>query len=400
MIPILSGIIAGQGHAITRKHAFALSAAYVLGMALTYALAGIAAGLSGAMLAAALQNVWVLGAFAFIFVLLALSMFGFYELQLPASWQSRLAGASNQFKGGRFAGAFVMGALSAVILGPCVTPALAGALLVISQTGDVTRGGSALFAMALGMGAPLLAIGTSAGALMPRAGPWMDVVKKFFGVLLLGVAIWLVSPVIPAVAHMLAWAALLIISAVYLRALDPLPQPATGFNKFGKGIGVLALLAGIALLVGAASGGRDVLQPLAALRGGVSAEASHVNFERVKSLAELDRRIANAKGQYVMLDFYADWCVACKEMERFTFSDPRVQAKLKDTLLLQADVTANSADDAALLRRFKLFGPPGIIFYDLDGREVEGFRVIGYQPPDKFLQSLNRIITNGKEVQG
>jgi thiol:disulfide interchange protein DsbD len=399
MIPILSGIIAGQGTSLTRNRALALSVAYVLGMALTYALAGIAAGLSGAMLSTALQNAWVLGGFALIFVLLALSMFGFYELQLPSALQSKLSSASNRIKGGRFTGAFVMGALSAIIIGPCVTPALAGALLVISQTGDVARGGSALFAMALGMGVPLLLVGTSAGALLPRAGPWMEAVERFFGVLLLAVAIWLISPIIPEVAHMLLWSALLIMSAVYLRALDPLPHPTTGSNKFAKGVGVLALLAGIALLVGALSGGRDVLQPLAGLRGGAAVETSRLNFERVKNVAELDSHINAAKGRFVMLDFYADWCVACKEMERFTFSDPRVHAKLKDVVLLQADVTANSADDAALLQRFQLFGPPGIIFYDSNGREVE-HRVIGYQPPEKFLQSLDRVMSHGKEVQG
>ncbi|MGH8718497.1 MAG: protein-disulfide reductase DsbD [Burkholderiales bacterium] len=399
MIPILSGIIAGEGASLTRNRALALSAAYVLGMALTYALAGIAAGLSGAMLSAALQNPWVLGSFAAVFVFLALSMFGFYDLQLPAGLQSKLSQASNRVKGGRFAGAFVMGALSAIIVGPCVTPALAGALLVISQSGDVARGGSALFAMALGMGAPLLAVGTSAGALLPRAGPWMDAVKQFFGVLLLGVAIWIVSPVIPAVAHMLLWAALLIMSAIYLRALDPLPHPASGISKFGKSVGVLALLAGIALLVGALSGGRDVLQPLAGLRSGATSEESHLSFERVKTLGELDSRVDTARGRVVMLDFYADWCVACKEMERFTFSDPRVQARLKDAVLLQADVTANNADDSALLQRFQLFGPPGIIFYDPNGQELN-FRVIGYQPPEKFLQSLDRVMSNGKEVQG
>ncbi|MGH8726934.1 MAG: protein-disulfide reductase DsbD [Burkholderiales bacterium] len=398
MIPILSGIIAGQGSKLTRNRAFGLSAAYVLGMALTYALAGIAAGLSGAMLSAALQNAWVLGAFALIFVVLALSMFGFYELQMPAALQSKLSDASGRITGG-FTGALIMGAFSAIIIGPCVTPALAGALLFISQSGDVARGGSALFAMALGMGAPLLAIGTSAGTLLPKAGPWMDAVKKFFGVLLLGVAIWLISPVIPAVAHMLLWAALLTMSAVYLRALDPLPNPAPGMAKFSKGVGVLALLAGVALLVGALSGGRDVLQPLSALRSGTREQASHLNFERVKNVAELDSRIAAATGRFVMLDFYADWCVACKEMERFTFSDPRVQASLRDVVLLQADVTANSAEDAALLKRFQLFGPPGIIFYDPRGREVT-HRVIGYEPPQKFLQSLARVMQSGKAVQG
>ena len=396
MIPILSGIIAGQGPGLTTRRAFVLSAAYVLGMALTYALAGIAAALSGSMLSAALQNAWVLFAFALIFVVLALSMFGFYELKIPASWQSTLSHASRRLEGGKLAGAFAMGVLSAVIVSPCVTAPLVGALMFISQSGDIARGGSALFAMALGMGAPLMLIGTSAGALLPKAGAWMDGIKKFFGVLLLGVAIWIVSPVIPVVAHMLAWAALLIMSAVYLRALDPLPHPASGAAMFGKGVGVIALLAGVALLVGALSGGRDVLQPLTGLRGGHAERISHLSFEKVKNVNELDARLAEAKGRYVMLDFYADWCVACKEMERFTFSDSRVQARLKDALLLQADVTANSADDAMLLKRFGLFGPPGIIFFDREGREST--RVIGFEPAQKFLRSLERALADGKEI--
>jgi thiol:disulfide interchange protein DsbD len=397
MVPILSGIIAGQGPALTPWRAFVLSAAYVLGMALTYAAAGIAAALSGSMLSSTLQNPWVLGAFALIFVLLALSMFGFYELRTPASWQTRLSDASNRLQRGRLTGVFAMGALSAVIVSPCVTAPLVGALVFISQSGDVARGGSALFAMALGMGAPLLAIGTSAGALLPKAGEWMDAIKRVFGVLLLGVAIWIVSPVIPAVAEMLAWAALLTMSAVYLRALDPLPHGASGVSKFGKGVGVIALFLGIALLVGALSGGRDVLQPLAGLRG--SAEpSSHLDFDRVRNVADLDSRIAEAQGKYVMLDFYADWCVACKEMERFTFSDPRVQATLKDVVLLQADVTANTTEDSQLLRRFGLFGPPGIIFFDRQGREIEGARVIGFEPADKFLRSLDRAMPRGKQA--
>jgi thiol:disulfide interchange protein DsbD len=393
MIPILSGIIVGQGHQITKLRAFALSLAYVMGMAITYAAAGIAAGLSGTLLSNALQNPAVLGVFAFVFVLLAFSMFGFYELQMPSFIQTRFNDASNKMKGGNAAGVFIMGALSAVIVGPCVAAPLAGALAYIGLTRDVWLGGWALFAMALGMGAPLLAVGLSAGALLPRAGGWMDAVKAFFGVLLLGVAIWLISPVIPAVAHMLLWAALLIVSAIYLHALDPLPQPAKGWSKFWKGVGVVALIAGIALLVGALSGGRDILQPLSGLRGGsaaTAAESSTVRFEKINSMAELDQRLQRSNGKIVMLDFFADWCVSCKELERFAFSDAGVQTRLRDVVLLQSDVTANSDDNKALLKKFGLFGPPGIIFFDRSGKEMG--RIIGYDSLDKFLANLDGIL--------
>jgi thioredoxin:protein disulfide reductase len=396
MVPILSGIIAGRGQHLTKMHGFLLSAAYVLGMAMTYALAGVAAGLSGAMLSAALQNPWVLGGFAAVFVALALAMFGFYELQLPVALQSRLAVASNRLHGGHFAGVFSMGILSALIVGPCVAAPLAGALLYISQSRDVVLGGTALFAMALGMGAPLIAVGASAGALMPKAGPWMDSVNRFFGVLLLGVAIYLVSPIIPVALQMLAWAALLIITGVFLRAFDPLPPAAHGFQRFSKGVGIIVLVAGAAFLVGALSGGRDVLQPLGGLRAGSPAAGpaagGPVTFQRVSSAAEVDALIRAAAGKPVMLDFYADWCVTCKEMERYTFSDAQVQARLAQMVKVQADITANSAEHAALLRRFRLFGPPGIIFFDRGGREIEGLRAIGFQPAEKFAQLLDQVL--------
>ena len=395
MVPILSGIIAGRGHHLTKMHGFLLSAAYVLGMAITYALAGVAAGLSGALLSAALQGPWVLGGFAAVFVALALAMFGVYELQLPVALQSRLADASNRTHGGHFAGVFTMGILSALIVGPCLAAPLAGALLYISQSGDVVLGGSALFAMALGMGVPLLAVGASAGALLPKAGPWMDSVKRFFGVLLLAVAIYLISPLIPLAAQMLAWAALCITAAIYLHAIDPLPHGAHGFQKFSKGVGVIALVAGIAYLIGALSGSRDILQPLSGLRVGQSVLApgsAPVAFQRISSLAELDGAIQSASGTPVMLDFYADWCVSCKELERYTFTDPQVQARFAGMVKLQADVTANTAEHAALLKRFRLFGPPGIVFFDIKGNEIKRLRVVGFQPADKFAALLDQVI--------
>lgn len=393
MVPILSGIIVGHGERMTRIHGLLLSAAYVLGMALTYAVAGVAAGLSGALLSAALQNPWVLGAFALLFVVLALSMFGFYELQLPSALQSRLAGASGRLHGGHYAGVFAMGVLSALIVGPCVAAPLAGALLYISQSGNAVLGGGALFAMALGMGVPLLIVGASAGALLPRTGPWMETIKRFFGVMLLAVAIYLVSPVLPVTVQMLAWAALLMLTGIHLRAIDALPPSASGFARFGKGLGVIALVAGIAFLVGALSGGRDVLQPLSGLKGGAAAVAGPgVAFKRVSSLADLDAAIRTAAGKTVMLDFYADWCVSCKEMERYTFTDSAVQSRLAAMVKIQADVTAGSADHQALLKRFQLFGPPGIVFFDPAGREIPGLRVIGFQPAHQFVSVLDRAL--------
>ena len=402
MIPILSGIIAGQKH-VTRSSGFLLSLAYVLGMAITYAIVGIIAAQSGTLLTSALQNPVALGIGAAIFVALAFSMFGFYDLQLPSALQSKLTETSNKLHGGHFTGVFGMGALSALIVGPCVAPPLAAALAYIAQTGDSVKGGFSLFFLALGMGMPLLAVGVSAGTLLPKAGAWMNGVKYFFGVAMLGVAIWLISPFLPAWVHMGLWAALLIISAVYLHALDPLPQHTKGWQRFWKGVGVVALIAGLGLLLGALGGSRDLLQPLSVYQGVASgnasaqaggAQANHgLVFEKVATSAELDARLAAAKtaGKPVMLDFYADWCVSCKEMEKFTFTDAAVKARLKDAVLLQADVTGNTADDKALLKRFGLFGPPGMIFWNAQGQQAE-HKVIGYEETGKFMESLNKVL--------
>ncbi|MCP5243227.1 MAG: protein-disulfide reductase DsbD [Burkholderiales bacterium] len=403
MFPILSSIIAQKGKHLTRRRGFVLALAYVLGMAITYAIAGVMAGLSGSMLSAALQNVWVLSTFALIFVLLSFSMFGFYELQLPGSLQGKLSEGAGQLKGGHLTSVFGMGALSALIVGPCVAAPLAGALLYISQTRDVVLGGSALFVMALGMGVPLLLLGTSAGALLPKAGPWMESIKQFFGVLLLAVAIWLISPVINEVTHMLLWATLLIISAIYLHAIDPLPPRSSGSRKFLKGVGVISLLVGVALLIGVLSGSRDVLQPLSKFNIATSttigdnsfgSSGDHIPFQRVKTIEELDEhiRLASENNQYVMVDFYADWCISCKEMERFTLSDAKVKAKLNNVKLLQVDVTHGTADDAALLKRFSLFGPPGILFIDRHGKEIPDIRIIGFLNKDDFLTVLNAVL--------
>ncbi|WP_354674440.1 protein-disulfide reductase DsbD [Cupriavidus alkaliphilus] len=394
MVPILSSIVVGEH--VTRGRALLVSLAYVLGMAVVYTAVGVAAGLLGEGLSAALQTPWVLGAFAALMVALALSMFGLYELQLPQRWQTRLTESSNRRKGGQVAGAAAMGAISALIVGPCVTAPLAGALAYIAQSRDAVIGGAALFAMALGMGVPLVLVGVGAGNLLPRAGRWMEVTKRFFGFLLLGVALWMLGPVLPAWATMLLLAALLLVAAVFLGAFDGLGPDPRNLVRVGKGVGVLFAIAAAIVLIGVASGGRDPLQPLSHLSvartGGEGAGgAQAVRFERVRSVAELDARVAQAAaaGKPVLLDFYADWCVSCKEMERMTFVDPRVRARLSEIVLLQADVTANNADDKALLKRFGLFGPPGIILFGPDGRE-RPVRVIGYQSANRFLESLER----------
>ncbi len=393
MIPILSGIIVGHGHTISKGRAFSLSALYVLGMAVTYAAAGVAAGLSGTLLSAALQNPWVLGGFALVFVVLSLSMFGFYELQLPTALQSKLSDSANHQKGGSPGGVIAMGALSALIVGPCVAAPLAGALLYIAKTGNATLGGLALFLMALGMGAPLLVVGVLARSALPKPGPWMEGVKRAFGVALLAVAVWLVSPVLPGIVPMLAWAGLLIVSAIYLHALDPLPPHASGWQRFWKGWGVLALIAGAALFVGALAGSRDPLQPLAILRAqAATAPSAETKFQRVRSVEELDRILKTAN-RPVMLDFYADWCISCKEMERFTFADPAIARRLAGFQLIQADVTANDDADKALLKRFELFGPPGIIFFDAAGTERGNLRVVGFQDAETFGKVLDAALS-------
>lgn len=391
MIPILSGIIVGRGHKITHLHAFILSLAYVLGMAITYALAGVAAGYSGNLISNALQTPWVLGSFAAMFVVLSFSMFGFYELQLPTSLQSKLTDTSNKLHGGHLSGVFAMGALSAVIMGPCVAAPLAGALLYISQTHDSILGGTALFALALGMGAPLLLIGSSAAVLLPKAGAWMESVKRFFGVLMLALAIWIVTPVIPVEVQMLLWSALLIFSAIFLHAFDPLPVNARGWHRARKALAILSLLLGAAYLIGALSGARDILHPLGNIVRNSPETTPTLHFDRVRTITELNNRIAQAQGKTVMLDFYADWCVSCKEMERFTFSHAGVQVRLKNAILLQADVTANNAEDKMLLSRFQLFGPPAILFFDSQGKELTDFRVVGYQDAAQFGDSLQHV---------
>lgn len=399
MLPILSSIIVGQGghppdgkeRALTKTRGLVLAFAYSLGMTIVYTAFGVAAGLAGEGLAGALQQPWVLSLFAGLLVTLALSLFGLFELQLPSAWQSQIAQASASIPGGRIAAVFAMGALSALIVGPCVAAPLAGALLYISQTRDVVIGGGALFAMAAGMSVPLLLVGVSAGALLPRAGPWMESVKRLFGVLLMGVALWTFSPVIPVWAQMLAWAALFIVCAVYLRVFDALPAQSGGWPRLWKGFGVVLLLLGAMQIVGVASGGRDVLVPLGQLGSTRGAQPSSLVWSRVASVDQLEAALAGANGRPSLLDFYADWCISCKEMERFTFADERVAARLGGFQLLRADVTSNSDQDKALLKRFRLFGPPATIFFDAQGREVPT-RVIGFELATQFLATLARAL--------
>lgn len=394
MIPILSSIIVGEG-TVTRRRGFMLALAYCLGMALVYTALGVAAGLAGAGMAAALQTPWVLGLFAALLLLLSLSMFDVYQLQMPVAIQSRLNDSSGRQRGGRLAGVFVMGALSALIVGPCVAAPLAGALLYISQTGDVWVGAWALFSMACGMSVPLMLTGVSAGSLLPRAGHWMNAVKRLFGLLLMATAIWMLVPVLSSTVLMVVVGAFAIFCAVNLNVFDSARQHKHlgPFSfRFAKALGLTFFLIGVFELVGAASGGNDVLQPLAHLRSsGIDATAAQTRpstaFRRVTSVEELERELAASKAP-VILDFYADWCVSCKEMEHFTFSDPKVREALGQFTLLQADVTANSAADRALMKKFSLFGPPALLIFDASGRELVQHRVIGFMPKEPFLVRL------------
>ncbi len=389
MLPILSSIIVGQGAQVSRGRGFALALSYSLGMATVYTALGVAAGLAGEGLAASLQNPWVLGVFAVGLVVMAMSMFGAYELQLPAAITNRVADASQRLPAGRVAGVFAMGGISALIVSPCVAAPLAGALVYLSQTRDVVLGGSALFALAAGMSLPLLLIGASAGALLPRTGAWMTEVKRFFGVLLLGVALWTVQSVLPGSLSLALWGALVICAAVLLLSSHAARDKPITRSLWRRVVAVVLATGGLLQLVGAASGGADPLQPLAHLAGlGRGAAAQALRFEPVRSVAELDVALKTA-GRPVVVDFYADWCVSCKEMERFTYTDEAVRRRMSGALLLKADVTANNEQDRALLKRFALFGPPGTIFFDAQGHELKPARVIGYQNTQTFLRTLD-----------
>ncbi len=396
MVPILSGIIAGQGDQITTARAFSLSLIYVLAMAVTYTIAGVLAGLFGENLQATFQNPWIISSFVLIFILLALSMFGFYELQLPASLQSRLADMSNRQQSGNLVGVAIMGFLSALIVGPCVAPPLMAALIVIGASGDAVLGGTALFAMSMGMGLPLIAFGVSAGKLLPRAGQWMNTVKAVFGMGLLALSIWMLERILSGGLIMALWGCLAIASAVYMGAFDRIESGASGWKRLWKSIGLVLLVVGVLELVGAAAGGDNWLRPLESQRlgGDATQSVSHISFQRVKSLQELDEAllVANASGKGGMLDFYADWCVECIRMERNTFPEPRVQALLERLQPLQADVTANDDIDQALMRHFGIIGPPAILFFDRNGNEMKRYRLVGYFAPEEFTEHLDLVL--------
>jgi len=399
MIPILSGIIVGDGENITTRRGFTLALVYVLAMALAYTVVGVLAGLFGANLQIWFQNPWVLSIFAAIFVILSLSMFGFYELQMPGSIQTKLTAFSNKQEGGKLLSAGIMGLLSALIVGPCVTAPLIGALIYIGQTGNAVLGGMALFALSMGMGAPLLLIGASAGKLLPKAGMWMDAVKAVFGVMMLGVAIWLLERILPVSITLLLWGLLLVVSGIYMGALRQIPEGISKWSQLWKGLGFALLLYGSLQVIGAAGGGNDVLQPLKGVFSGSGSGGSHeesgLAFQQIKGKDGFEQALqqANASGKAVMLDFYADWCISCKEMEKLTFTDPAVKAALTNTVLLQADVTANDDADKSLLKHFGIVGPPAILYFNPQGQELKPYRVVGYMAAEKFSKHSSEALS-------
>lgn len=395
MIPILSSIIVSQsGNQMSTKRAFMLSLVYVLAMSLAYTIAGVLAGLFGANISAALQNPWIIGIFSAVFVALSFSMFGFYELQMPSFIQSKLTKKSDEMQGQGVIGVAVMGFLSALIMGPCVAAPLAGALVYIGQSGDALLGGAALFVMSMGMGLPLLVIGTGAGKYMPKPGSWMDAIKAIFGVVMLGLAIWTLSRIVPASIIILLWTFLIISSAIYMGALESLEKEVSGWKKLIKSFAVILFIYGIMLFIGSMTSATNPLNPLEKFSSNTTQSVTvdtieDKSFKVVATLKELKIIIAESK-KPVMVDFYADWCVSCVELEHYTFSDPSVKNKLQEFTLIQIDVTKNSDDDKELLQEFGLFGPPAIMFFK-NGSELKSKRVIGFKDANEFLSHLNSL---------
>jgi thiol:disulfide interchange protein DsbD len=398
MIPILSSVIVSQGGGtMTTKRAFYLSLVYVLSMSVAYTVAGVFAGMFGANLQAAMQAPEVIVGFSLVFVLLSFSMFGMYELQMPNFLQAKLTSAGQDHKG--VAGVAIMGFLSALIVGPCVAAPLAGALIYIGQTGDAVLGGMALFALSMGMGIPLLVVGTTAGRFMPKPGEWMDSVKAFFGVLLLGVSIWMMSRILPDSITMLLIAVLLVFVAVSLGAFEPIKDACSRCgHAFKKAFGLLVFMYATTLFIGGLTGAKDMLNPLEKIAapermvGTVQATApKELSWTVIHSIEALDAELAKAKGKKVLLDFSAKWCTSCKELEMITFADPAVKAKMGEFILIKADVTDNTESEKALTKQFGLFGPPAIIFFDEQGKKIKGKEIIGYIPPEEFLPHLNQL---------
>ena len=400
MIPILSSIIVSQStqdKQMSVSRGLFLSSVYVLSMAVAYTIAGVMAGLFGANIQTALQNPWVLSLFALLFVALAFSMFGYYEIQLPQALQSKITKTSDSAKGkGGLLGVAIMGFLSALIVGPCVAPALAGALVYIGQTGDALLGGAALFVMSLGMGVPLLIVGAGAGKFMPRPGGWMTLVSQIFGVVMLGVAIWMLERIIPPAVTLFLWGLLFSGSAIYMGALEPFKEGIANEKKLIKVFGIVLLLIGLLEITGAFTGASNPLKPLEKLTSSTvlnsqTTTQNKTQFKIIKNIAQLKEAVKNSK-KPVMLDFSADWCAACKELEHNTFSNQKVEKLMSNFTLLRADVTQNSDEDKALLKKFNLFGPPALIFYDTNGKMLHKYKTIGYKPPEVFIPILEKVL--------
>lgn len=387
MVPVLSGIIVGHGKTVTTRKAFLLSLSYVLSMSVTYAVVGAVVALLGANLQISMQSPWAISIFSLIFVLLALSMFGFYEFKLPTSWQSKIAGSGGSQRGGHYWGAALMGCLSTLILSPCVTAPLIGVLTYIAQTGNVWLGSLTLFVLSLGMGTPLLLIGTSAGKWLPRSGNWMNAVKAFFGVLLLAVAIYLMERILPAGVAMLLWASLLIFSGIYTGALT---QANSNIEKFCQGLGIILLGYGILILIGASMGSEDPLQPLANLQA-ATAQPTAISIKQPHSLTAIEKNIKQAYGRPVMLDFYADWCASCKEMEDTTFKDPKVKELLTHFEVIKIDITENSPENKAIMKHFNVIAPPAFIFFNAQGEEQKQITLVGEQSAEEFIKQASQI---------
>jgi thiol:disulfide interchange protein DsbD len=392
MIPIISSVILAQGKGMGAKKAFFLSLVYVLSMAVAYTIAGILAGLFGANLQAAFQTPWVITSFALIFVLLALSMFDVYELQIPNFIQSRLSKMGSQ-RGGVI-GIAIMGFLSALIVGPCVAAPLAGALIYIGQTGDALLGGVALFSLSIGMGIPLLIVGTTSGRFMPKPGMWMDIIKAVFGVMLLGIAIWMIGRVLDENTTLLLWGGLAIFVAINMNALEPLgAHPSWSSRANVKALGFMILLYGVSLLIGGMAGAKNVLHPLDPFIAQAQAapiKLEHKKFEKITSIEELNAILAESKGKKVMVDFYADWCTACKELEEKTFSDESVKTAMDQYILVQVDLTANDEAARTISSKFGIFGPPAILFFDENGTRKKDADIVGFKEPQEFIKHLGK----------